>query len=383
MPFTHYIQSGQRKLRCGYTTGTCAALAASGAARCLLLGDLDSTASLKTPKGLWVTVDLLDLQRNGDTASCAVVKDAGDDADVTDGLKIYASVRLQPAPGIVIEGGRGIGRVTKPGLDQPVGAAAINRVPREMITVAVEKVCREAHYTGGLQVILSIPHGEELACSTFNPKLGIEGGLSILGTSGIVEPMSEQALIDTFSLEIQQAASLGARRLILIPGNYAENFLKQYHLNQWGIPIVKCSNFLGEALDAAVFHCFEQILLVGHIGKLVKLAGGIFNTHSRMADGRAEMFCTHAALCGASQKLCIALYQAATADACLALLQEAHLLERVMVSLLDAIQRHLSQRVGQAQAGALLFSNEFGPLGATAAAQEMTTKWKPSEPSMV
>ena len=253
MPFEHSIRSGQKRLRCGYTTGTCAALAAQGAARLLLEGTAPAVLTLMTPKGWEVSVRPENCRRQGGEAFCSVRKDAGDDADVTDGLPVTAAVSKTETPGIVIEGGPGVGRVTRPGLDQPVGAAAINRVPRQMIRQQAEAVCQSAGYTGGLRVVISIEGGAEAARRTFNPNLGVEGGLSILGTSGIVEPMSEQAIVDTIELEIRQCAARDAR-LLLTPGNYGTDFLHAQGWDARGVPVVKCSNFLGEALDCGGRH---------------------------------------------------------------------------------------------------------------------------------
>lgn len=375
MSFDHSIRSGQRLLRCGYTTGTCAALAAQGAARLLLTGQAPQEITLLTPKGWEVSVrpDLCRMQQGA--AVCSVRKDAGDDADVTDGLPVTATVTRTDATDIVIDGGKGVGRVIKPGLDQPVGAAAINHVPRQMIWQQVKDVCRETGYNGGLSVIISVEGGEEAARRTFNPQLGVEGGLSILGTSGIVEPMSEQAIVDTIALEIHQQAAV-SRQLILTPGNYGMDFLHGQGWDRRGVPVVKCSNFLGEALDCAAMEGTEQLLLVGHIGKLVKVAGGIMNTHSRYADCRTELFCAHAAMCGAGTTVCRALMEAATADACLEILNEAGLGDAVMDSLLSAIQQHLEHRVGnRCQVGAAVFSNQFGLLGITPPAKEMLQQW--------
>lgn len=375
MSFDHSIRSGQRLLRCGYTTGTCAALAAQGAARLLLTGQAPQEITLLTPKGWEVSVcpDLCRMQQGA--AVCSVRKDAGDDADVTDGLPVTATVTRTDATDIVIDGGKGVGRVTKPGLDQPVGAAAINHVPRQMIWQQVKDVCRETGYNGGLSVIISVEGGEEAARRTFNPQLGVEGGLSILGTSGIVEPMSEQAIVDTIALEIHQQAAV-SRQLILTPGNYGMDFLHGQGWDRRGVPVVKCSNFLGEALDCAAMEDTEQLLLVGHIGKLVKVAGGIMNTHSRYADCRTELFCAHAAMCGAGTAVCCALMEAATADACLEILNEAGLGDAVMDSLLSAIQQRLEHRVGnRCQVGAAVFSNQFGLLGITPPAKEMLQQW--------
>ena len=371
MSFEHSIRSGSRQLRCGYTTGTCAALAASGAAELLLGGVLPESMGLLTPKGWRVETELLDGACDGEIARCAVKKDAGDDPDVTDGMLVYASV-TKTRRGISIDGGEGVGRVTKPGLDQPVGAAAINSVPRRMITAAVEAVCAAHSYAGGLAITISIPGGEERAKQTFNPQLGIEGGLSVLGTSGIVEPMSEQALLDTIALAVRQAAASGADRLLLTPGNYGADYLKDRLPELETLPVVKFSNFLGDAIDLAVSEGFSRALIVGHIGKLVKLAGGIMNTHSRVADCRMELFCAHAALCGADTALCRALMEQVSSDGCLALLTEAGLREPVMASLLAAMQRHLDRRAGgQIRLGALCFSNEYGFLGMTEGAKEL------------
>lgn len=377
MAFEHYIHSGGKRLRCGFTTGTCAALAACGAAQRLLTGRWPQTVSLQTPKGVLVEVPLEDTRMENGGAVCAVRKDAGDDIDQTAGALIEARVCASPLPGIAIDGGTGVGRVTKPGLDQPVGAAAINRVPRQMIREAVARVCEAADYSGGLSVLITVPEGEALAQKTFNPQLGIVGGISILGTSGIVEPMSMQALVDTVALELRQAAAQGHRRAILTPGNYGLDFLRHQGLDALGIPVIKCSNFIGDALDEAAALKFEEILLVGHAGKLVKLAGGIMNTHSRYADCRTELFCAHAAVCGAGPSVCRALLDAPTSDACLAILDRQGLREPVLNSLLQAIQRHLEHRAaGAYRMGAVLFTNESGELGRTAGTEELIQKWK-------
>ena len=377
--FPHYVRSGRSMLRYGYTTGTCAALAAAGAARLLLTGTAPEAVSLTTPKGIEVSVPLAEaeLLEGGARARCAVQKDAGDDYDVTNGMLVRAAVKKSAAPGIQIDGGEGVGRVTKPGLDQPVGEAAINRVPRQMIEEQVQKTCGELGYNGGMEVVVSIPGGEEAAARTFNPVMGVKGGLSILGTSGIVEPMSEQAIVDTIAVQQRQAGLEGTGDLILTPGNYGEDFLRDTGLDGLGVPVVKCSNFLGEALDIAATQHFERVLLVGHIGKLVKVAGGIMNTHSRYADCRAELFCAHAALCGADRALCQKLMDAATTDACIELLDSAGLRGPVMESLLDAIQLHLERRAaGAYEIGAVVFSNAYGLLGQTERAKEIIARWK-------
>ena len=375
--FEHYIRSGQRLLRCGYTTGTCAALGAAGAARLLLTGHAPESVALRTPKGIVVEVAPLYCRPAGAGAECAIEKDGGDDVDVTTGLPVIAAVELLPdTTEIRISGGKGVGRVTKAGLDQPVGEAAINHVPRQMIAEALRREAEAACYIGGFAVTVSIQNGEEVARRTFNPHIGVEGGLSVLGTSGIVEPMSQQALLDTLQIEIHQAA-LKSRRLILAPGNYGLDYLAANYPALHEIPVVKISNFIGEALDMAAAEHFAEVLLVGHVGKLVKLAGGIMNTHSRCADCRTELFCAHAALCGADAATCRALMDAATTDACLDILGAAQLREPVMASLLTAIQTHLDRRAaGAFKVGAVLFSNRNGPLGQTKTADTLLKLWK-------
>ena len=377
--FEHYVRSGQKLLRCGYTTGTCAALAATGAARLLLTGAVPESISLQTPKGIVVEVAPLFCRRTAAGAECAIEKDGGDDVDVTTGLPVIAAVELRQDPAITLQGGKGVGRVTKPGLDQPVGEAAINHVPRQMIESALRAEAEAAGYPGGFGVTISIQGGEEVARRTFNPHIGVEGGLSVLGTSGIVEPMSQQAILDTIQLEIDQAALANPRQLILAPGNYGLDYLRDAYPEFAGIPVVKTSNFIGDTLDMAAAAGFKEVLLVGHVGKLCKLAGGIMNTHSHTADCRTELFCAHAALCGADRALCARLMDAATTDACLDLLDQAQLRVPVLESLLAAIQLHLDRRAaGTFRVGAVLFSNQHGPLGTTQTAKELLEQWKQS-----
>ena len=291
-----YLMKGGVKLRLGYTTGSCAAAAAKAAAFVLLTGKEIREVRLVTPKGIALDLDVEDLQilNGGGAVSCAVRKDSGDDPDVTDGALIYARAALSQKPGIRIEGGKGVGRVTRPGLDQPAGAAAINSTPRKMIAEAVREMLvkyrgADSLLTGpGIEVTISVPQGEELAAKTFNGKLGIEGGISILGTTGIVEPMSEQALLDTIRAEISVRRSEGRTILSAAPGNYG----KQFFLEKYGFPLetaVTASNYIRDTIRMAQDAGFRRLLFVGHIGKLVKVAGGVPNTHSKYGDRRMEI----------------------------------------------------------------------------------------------
>ena len=374
----YYVIRGQKKMRFGYTTGSCAAAACKGACLMLLGKEKLTSVPLMTPKGILLDLELHDIQISENQVTCAVKKDAGDDPDTTNGILVYATVWKTDTAGIVIDGGVGVGRVTRPGLSQKVGEAAINPVPRAMILREAEEAAVSHDYEGGLKVVISVPEGVEIGKKTFNPRLGITGGISILGTSGIVEPMSVKAIVETTALELRQAAASGARRMVLTPGNYGMEFLARGGVAlPAGVPVVRCSNFIGEALDGAGAEGFSSVLLVGHIGKLVKLAGGIMNTHSRWADGRAELFCAHAALCGADRDTARALMDSATADQCLAVLDRAGLRAAVMSSLLEAVQRHLDRRAaGQFAVGAVTFSNQYGLLGMTRGAKEILKTWQ-------
>ncbi len=370
-----FIYKNHRKLRYGYTTGSCAAAAAKAAAFMLLSGREISCVDLMTPKQIPLCLEVLDIVKKPESVSCAVQKDGGDDPDVTNGIRIYAEVSRIWEKKICIDGGRGVGRVTKPGLEQPVGEAAINKVPRRMIRENLEEVCRQLGYTGGLKVIIFVPEGEALASRTFNPRLGISGGISILGTSGIVEPMSEQALIDTIRVEIRQRLANGMKYLLIVPGNYGIDFLEQYGHGLSLEDAVKCSNFVGEALDAAVEFGAEGVLLIGHIGKFVKLAGGIMNTHSHNADARMELLTVHAALLGAPVGLLQSMMECVTTDDALKYLREAGMSGAVMARLMERMEFYVNERVrGRLKPGIITFSKVYGILGETKNAPELVRK---------
>ncbi len=364
------VSVGRQRLRCGYTTGTCAAAAARGAAERLLTGEWPGAVSLVTPAGIPVQVDLEERQSGGGWAECAVRKDGGDDPDVTHGALVYARVEKAASPGVAIDGGVGVGRVTRPGLDQPVGAAAINSVPRRMIAEQVGEAMAHAGYAGGLAVTVSIPAGVELAKKTFNPRLGIEGGISVLGTSGIVRPMSEAALIDSVRLELDTIRARGADHVLVTPGNYGEEFCREtlgLPLTDWAL----CSNYVGKAIDHAAGLGFSSFLLVGHLGKLVKVAGGAMNTHSQTADGRRETLAAHTALCGGGRALVRQVFDAPTTDRAVELLEGASLRERVMDSLAAALEERLRNRAGDMAIGAVFFSRKYGLLGKTPEAERL------------
>lgn len=365
-------------MRYGFTTGSCAAAASKAAAYMLLTGKRKTEITIETPKGIPYTAQLIDIVRNEKGVSCAVEKDGGDDPDITTGTLIYAKVSYsdlplkekQERPQIVIDGGMGVGRVTKPGLDQPVGNAAINHVPREMIEKEVLQVCSLVDYTGSLMVEIFVPEGENLAEHTFNPRLGIMGGISILGTSGIVEPMSDQAILDTIRVELNQRKAQGFDHVVVSPGNYGLDFMKRtygYDLDK----SVKCSNFIGNTIDMAVELGFQKMLLTGHIGKLIKLSGGIMNTHSKEGDCRMELLVSSAVKCGVEVKCLNQILECVTTEEAVRILTECGKRREVMDYAMERICYYLNKRSkGKMKIDCIMYANEFGELAKSEEASE-------------
>ena len=360
---TFTIHDGKR-LRCGYTTGSCATAAAKAAAQMALSHERVQAVTILTPKGISLVLEPEDCAFVRDGACCAIRKDAGDDPDITDGMLVYATVTLTDE-GITLVGGVGVGQVTKPGLACSVGAPAINPTPQRMIREALEDVAKAYAYTGGFHVVISIPAGVELAKKTFNPRLGIVGGLSVLGTSGIVEPMSERALIETIHLEMNSRRAVGETHLLAFFGNYGVDFSR----DTLGIDVTKrvtISNYVGEMLDYAVYKGFTDVLLIGHIGKLVKVAQGIMNTHSRYADGRTTLLALEAVFAGADAVTAKDVYDAVTTDEAVRILSEHHILGPVMDAVMAKVAYYMSHRVhDEIRVGAMMFSNVYGVLGKT------------------
>ena len=366
----YYTLKDGKKLRFGYTTGTCAAAASKAAVLMLFSCRVPETVHILTPKGIALDLRVLDPKFAHGAASCAIRKYSGDDPDVTNGILVYAEVRAEEEPGIRIDGGTGVGRITKPGLKEPVGEAAINPVPREMIRQAAEEALDECGTLSGLSIVISVPEGAEIARKTFNPRLGIEGGISILGTSGIVEPMSEEAMIESIELEIRQKYALGQKRLIITPGNYGADFAKAVcRLDESNL--VKCSNYIGRTLDMAEEAGFKEVLLIGHIGKLVKLSGGIMNTHSKEGDGRAELMAAWALRAGAGADLARRILDCVTTDEMLRLMDEAGIMRQAMAVMGERIGFYLRHRVkDRITVGAVVFTEAYGTLCSAGPAEE-------------
>lgn len=354
-------------MRNGFTTGSCSAAAAKAAVYMLLSGKRKENITIITPKGIEFCASIVDITMTEQYVRCGVRKDGGDDPDVTTGAVVYASARpkCDKKHYVYITGGEGVGTVTKPGLDQPVGNAAINSVPRQMIEKEVREVMELLDYGASIEIQVSVPKGEELAQKTFNPRLGIVGGISILGTTGIVEPMSSQALLDTIRVELTQKHVLGEKSIVIAPGNYGLDFMQKeygYHLDE----AVKCSNFIGETLDMIAELGFERVVLCGHIGKLIKVAGGIMNTHSREADCRIELMCFAALKAGASQKLLEAIAECLSTDAAYELIRREGIEKEFMQQVMKQIEFYLNKRIaGRYEIACIVYSNAYGLLKET------------------
>jgi len=301
-----------KELRKGYTTGTCAQAAAKAAVMMLTSGEIVETVEILTAGGAKLNINLNDQEIGGSYARCSVIKDSGDDPDITNGAKVFAEARFSDQPGITLKGGKGVGRVTKPGLAVAVGEWAINPVPRKMILQELSAFLREKNR--GLQLTLSVPRGEELAKQTFNPRLGIEGGISILGTTGIVEPKSLAAYRVSLSLQLDLIKASGQARAALVPGYVGEKFCKEVLCIKDDI-IVKTGDHIGFMFEECAKKGISEIIFAGHIGKLVKLANGQFNTHCQYGDGRVDTIVRYARKAKAPEEIIQELSLQETAEA--------------------------------------------------------------------
>lgn len=361
-------------MRHGFTTGSCAAAAAKAACYMLLTGKNKKEITIITPKGIPFVAQIVEIQKKENKVQCAVIKDGGDDPDITTGAFVFAEVSYLEEiyeRKIVVDGGKGIGRITKPGLDQPEGNVAINHVPREMIEKEVSEICSLCDYSGGLKVVISVPNGEELAKKTFNPRLGIIGGISILGTSGIVEPMSNQALLDTIRVELSQKKALGYEVVAVSPGNYGLDFMKNtYHYDL--DKSVKCSNFIGDTIDMAVEMGFPGMLLTGHIGKLIKVSGGIMNTHSKEGDCRMALLAVAGIQAGCEADIAREVLKAVTTEEGVKILEEQGVLESAMNKVMELIMFYLNKRGnGHIQIECMMYANQYGLLAQSDGAEKM------------
>ena len=370
----------QKLLRCGYTTGTCAAAASKAAVAMLFKQESMDSVAITTPNQTDLIIDVLNPQFNDNVASCSIEKDGGDDPDITNGILVSSKVALLPdSSEIIIEGGKGVGKVTKGGLDQPVGMSAINSVPRKMIKDSLNELAMQFNYSGGFHVLISVPEGEEIAKKTFNPELGIVGGISILGTTGIVEPMSAKALADSIKVEISVIAAESNESILIFLGNFGKKFTEE-DLNLSTKPGIMCSNFIDVALDSSVEFGFKNILIVGHIGKLVKLGIGMFNTHSHNGDGRIETLLSCALEAGADIEILNEIQKCVTTNAVLDILYENDLLTKTMGVLNGRIGHNIDRRIPEdINVGFICFANtgEYsGVLFESENADDLKELWK-------
>lgn len=347
-----------KELKYGYTTGTCAAGAALAAVLFLETGEVPLAVTIDTPKGWRVPMDVVNPLRGEDWAEASIRKDAGDDPDVTHGHLVVAMVKRNANGTVCFFAGKGVGTVTRPGLQIPVGEPAINPVPRRMIEAVLGPYINAET---GFDVTISVPEGEEIAKKTFNPRLGIEGGISIIGTSGIVEPMSEDALKESLAIDLNMKKAAGLGRIVMTPGNYGRDIGITLGLSEKYV--VKTSNFAGFMLDRAAEAGFEEILWVGHIGKLVKVAAGIFQTHSSMADGRLETLAAWAGAQGAPQALIKEILQSNTTEEAVGIIHKAGFDSVFPVLARRVSERSMERAQNKLKVGTVLFTLERGVVG--------------------
>ncbi len=347
------------ELRKGYTTGTCAAAASKAAAMMLISGIKIDNINVFLPKGETLNLKIENIEINRDYIICSVKKDSGDDPDITNGIYIYSKVSLCDK-GINITGGKGIGKVTRDGLDRPVGEYAINSVPRKSIADNIKEVCNFYDYNGGINVKIFAPGGEVIAKKTFNPRLGIVDGISVLGTSGIVEPMSEKALIDTIAAQIN-VVSKKYDYIVGVPGNYGADFAAE----KLGINkdrIVMMSNYIGETIDIAKSKGIKGLLIVGHLGKMVKLGGGIMNTHSKTADCRMEILAACGMRAKVNYEILCQILNCITTDEAVDLLLKNGIIKDITDQLIKRIDYYTKLRADIMEIGTVVFSNKYGIL---------------------
>lgn len=370
-----YVYYNGRKLRKGYTTGTTATAASVAAAKAILEQKDQAVVKVNAANGTPVQFDVQDCTFDRNHASVAIQKDGGDDQDATDGMLIYSTVTLRSDHTITLDGGEGIGRVTQDGLANKPGMPAINPTPYKLIQEGVRTIIGPDR---GADIIISAPEGERVAKLTYNPKLGIVGGISILGTSGIVTPMSEESWKHSISIEMNIHRKRGDTALILTPGNYGEDFLK----DEMHIPVTKqvqMSNFVGYVLKEVQRLGFTKVLMVGDLGKMIKVSGGIFSTHSKDADARAEIMVANLALMGAPLDLMKNVYGCLTTIAMIKLINEAGY-QDVYQMIVDKIkgrsEKLLAHKTPKVEIDAVIFSRDTGFLAATKPLKEIEADWQ-------
>jgi cobalt-precorrin-5B (C1)-methyltransferase len=361
--------------RKGYTTGSCATAAAKVAALMLLRQQIIDNVSIVTPSGAALHLNVESPLISPDQATAAIRKDGGDDVDATDGMLIFARVRLRNDSAINIDGGAGVGRVTRNGIGLEIGQAAINKTPRHTIETAVREVIGPER---GAEVEIFAPEGEARARKTYNGRLGILGGISIIGTTGIVTPMSEESWKSSLSLELGMKRAEGRERIILVPGNHGERFVEQ-QLKLDPCDVVTLSNFVGYMLKETERLGFKQVLLVGHFGKLIKVAAGIFHTHSHIADGRMETLIAWLALCDAPHELMHRVAACLTTEEAMVLIDEAgwqRVYQAIACRVAERMNELFRYSAQPPRCDALLFAYDQRVLGSSRPVAELTESFR-------
>ncbi len=362
------VKNGKR-LRSGFTTGACAAGAAKYAAHMLFTGENTGSVSINTPAGINPEFKVIDVVLRDSYAECSIIKDAGDDPDITNGIRITARAEFIPGDTVEVLGGTGIGVVTRKGLSVAPGKHAINPEPMKMILREVESVRPPGR---GLLITISAPDGVDIAEKTFNPRLGIEGGISILGTTGIVEPMSSDAARESISLEISMLKESGEQCAVFVPGRYGKDFA----VNNCGIAegrIISIGNYAGYLLEQAVYYGMKDIVLVGHTGKLVKLAGGNFEMHSRVSDAKFEIIAANYILCGGKSETAVRIMNCTTTEEALEYIDVEGFYPHICGRIRERCMAHIYNRMN---IEVVIFSMERGLLAATDGADKLIEKMR-------
>ncbi|QUI21791.1 cobalamin biosynthesis protein CbiD [Vallitalea pronyensis] len=364
-----FIEKEGKKLRYGYTTGSCATAAAKAAAMMLMHDIKPQSVLIGTPKGWDLNIPVYPVEEGADYATCYVIKDAGDDPDVTHGMRIYATVKKTDQEGIRIQGGVGIGTVTKKGLRISVGQSAINPTP----LMTIDKEVRQVLPAGqGVDITIFAPEGEAIAKKTFNANLGIIGGISIIGTSGIVEPMSEDALMDTLKVELGIKKANHGNWLVYVFGNFGRDYAMAHKIEEKYIQ--KISNFVAFMMEEAYRQGFRKILFIGHVGKMVKVAAGSQNTHSKYGDGRMASIAACAAACHVNETVIQKIHGCNTTDEAVGLLKAHGKAEEVFEHMAEKCQQVCQGMChNKVQVACIIFSTIHGTLGRSADAEDMLT----------
>ncbi|HBF3051822.1 cobalt-precorrin-5B (C(1))-methyltransferase [Clostridioides difficile] len=392
-----YVYIDGKKYRRGYTTGSCATGASKAAVYMLITKNRINTINIDTPKGIPLLLKVDNINISDTFVECSIKKDGGDDIDATHTMDIYARAEIVAKNDknkgyltlkdidslstnsecksefykfIRVYGGTGIGVVTKKGLSVDVGKPAINPTPLKMINHEIRKLIGDNFESilGNdkvLKITIFAPQGETVAKKTFNPRLGIVGGISIIGTTGIVEPMSDDGWKKSLSIELQMKKEQGLDKIILVPGNHGEQFIRE-KLNLDIKYVVKVSNFIGYMIKEAQRIGYKKILMAGHIGKFIKVSAGIFNTHSKVADARSEILVANLALMGARYEFLNKINQCVTTEEAVELINNSEYREVYNIlsnKCRERVKQYLNEDSDDIDVEVIIFSMDKSLLG--------------------